>query len=129
MSVTSFAQNVNSLGNIDDIDGRLPNDDVIFAEVREVLRRHGVERKYGLTLLHKHFDIEEDEVMVEFTDIVGRTQISKPVKVQEISTKSLIEVTWRLDDERLMSACDRYCSPTTDIHGNPRHSANHTKRD
>lgn len=127
MSAISFAQNVNSLRHIDDIDRRLPEDDIIFAEVREVLRRHGAETKYGLTLLHKHFDLAEEEVMVEFTDVVSRTQVTKPLKMQDIAAANMIEVTWRLDDERCKHVCSRFCFPTTERDGTPMHDRLHQK--
>ncbi|HEX5997891.1 MAG TPA: hypothetical protein VFZ16_00615 [Hyphomicrobiaceae bacterium] len=127
MSAVNFAQSVNTLGHIDDINHRLPEDDAVFAEVREVLKRHGAETKYGLTLLHKHFDLKADEVLVEYTDVTSRTQLTKPVRIDDIADKNLIETMWRLDDEHVMRGCSRFCFPTYESDGAPKHDRYHER--
>jgi hypothetical protein len=41
---------------------RQESDDACFQEIKEVLKRHGLEHRYGLTLLHKHFELSDDEI-------------------------------------------------------------------
>jgi hypothetical protein len=52
-------------------------------ELRDVLKKHGVLERFGISLLHTHFDVAEDEVLLETTDIEERTQFIRPVKIKE----------------------------------------------
>jgi hypothetical protein len=56
---------VNRLRGIDQVEPRLASEDRLFREVREILKRYGADKKYGLALLHKHFDLADDEVLVD----------------------------------------------------------------
>lgn len=123
MNGVALSYAVNSLRDIHDVARRLPEDDAVFAEVRDVLRRHGAEQKFGLALLHKHFDLADDEVMVEFTDLEGRVQTSKPVKTNEIPDGNLMEVSWRLDDDKLMGVCIWRCFYNQN--STPQHAGQH----
>jgi hypothetical protein len=99
----------NSLRDIHEVSSRSPAEDGCFAELKEVLRRHGLEKKYGITLLHKHFDLRDDEILVEHTDIGQRTLVSKPMKVGSVPTQNLIEVTWSLDNDLVVGNCRSHC--------------------
>jgi hypothetical protein len=100
---------VNHLLDIHDVEARNENETVAFSEMREVLRKYGLEKKYGITLLHKHFDLAEDEVLVEYTDIENRTLTSMPIKVGTIPSNVLIETTWTLDQDIAMGNCITVC--------------------
>jgi hypothetical protein len=45
------------LVDIDDVRPVDATDQVVFDEVRKVLARHGALQRFGLTLLHQHFDV------------------------------------------------------------------------
>jgi hypothetical protein len=68
------------------------------AEVREVLARHGRLDRFGLTLLHSHFDLANDEILVETVDKAGRTLTTRPLSAAATEPgATLVESSWRLD--------------------------------
>ena len=78
-------------------------------EVKEVLEKHGKSSKFGLTLLHSHFPVDEDEVLVEVCDPENRTLTAKPKKKSEVDTESSIKTSWRLDKEEALVECVKAC--------------------
>lgn len=122
---TSLAFAYNDQKDIHDVVKRQPADDRCFKEVFEVLERHGLEKRYGLTLLHKHFDLNADEIMVEHTNIAARTLTSIPMKVTDAPKKNLVEVTWQLGADNLMTACVSHCYYDDSM---PRHETRHNVR-
>ena len=91
-------------------------------EVREILKKHGKRERFGVALLHKHFDLEEGEILVETTDEVARVQMIKPV--QKGSIAGTVGTIWMLLDgeNKEMLGCRRSCS--LDVQGN--HNSFHT---
>lgn len=65
---------------------------------------------FGIMLVHKHFDVSEDEVIMEFTDVDARVQTTKPIKKNELLGSS-IETSWLLQDgpPNKMLACLGNC--------------------
>jgi hypothetical protein len=121
----SFAYNAhNSQKDIHDVIFRQPSDDACFREIAEVLMRHGLEKRYGLTLLHKHFDLGPGEIMVEHTDVDQRTLISRPVREVDVPAKNLVEVTWEMSADALCGACMQRCEFTDWTNG--VHVGHHT---
>ena len=100
MSAVPLSFAVNALADIHDVaPGDLERERPAFDEMREVLKKYGLQEKYGVALLHKHFNLAADEQMVEYTDFENRTLISKPVKLGEIPSEArLMETVWKLDD-------------------------------
>jgi hypothetical protein len=49
-------------------------------EIRAVLEKHGCLSRFGVTLLHSHFHLGEDEMMLETTDLERREHLVRPVK-------------------------------------------------
>jgi len=47
-------------------------DHEVLTDRREVLRKHGATDPFGVYLLHKHFDLNENEVLMESTDAFAR---------------------------------------------------------
>ena len=43
-----------------------------MAEVREVLKKHGKRERFGVALLHKHFEMDDNEVLLEYSDHENR---------------------------------------------------------
>jgi hypothetical protein len=111
------------LPDINDVVPVGPQDQACMDEVREVLERHGALQRFGLTLLHQHFDIAEDEVLVESIDVENRILLSTPKKVATIGAS--VETSWRLDDPTRQQVCETLCQPDRDRDGNPIHMRPH----
>ncbi len=63
-------------------------------EVAAVLQKHGALNRFGVTLLHRHFEIAEDEVLVEDCDREARTLTSRPVKESQLARFDAAETNW-----------------------------------
>jgi len=79
-----------------------------FAEIRGILEKYGNLQRFGVCLLHQHFDLAEDEVLTESWDPERRLLISKPAKRGR--SPELIETSWRLDT----GECRADCHPRPD---------------
>jgi|SRR4029079_1557069 len=49
-------------------------------DVRLVLAKHGCLERFGIALLHNHFELAEDEMMLETTDVERREHLVRAVK-------------------------------------------------
>ena len=72
-------------------------DDAVFAEIRAVLARHNALDRFGVSLPHDHFQIDEDEILVESCDLDTRTLVSRPMKKADLAGEPLLETNWTLD--------------------------------
>ncbi|MFD9469907.1 hypothetical protein [Streptomyces goshikiensis] len=61
------------LPRFDEAEGLGPSDAAFVRDLVEVLEKHGNLDRFGLSLLHDHFPLAPDEVMVETNDSVRRT--------------------------------------------------------
>ena len=84
-------------------------DEACLQELKDVLRKHGCLSRFGVLLLHEHFPISDDEVLVESCDPATRTLVSRPKKSQELSGVDAIETSWRLDTEETLAYCKSKC--------------------
>jgi hypothetical protein len=84
------------LESIDDIRPLSAEDRPIIAEVRDVLARHGALERFGLTLLHSHFELEGDEVLVEEVHSGERLLTTRPRQTTD-ETSALFATSFRLD--------------------------------
>jgi hypothetical protein len=118
MNIVPLAFTVNRLTGINHVERRLDSEARLFGEIRELLKRYGVEKKYGLALLHKHFDLADDEVLIEYTDIENRTLITKPAPRSEASSCNAVETIWSLESGNVTTSCALFCYyyPTTGKH-------------
>lgn len=94
-----------TLPDIDDVEVRSEADDACFAEIRDVLKRHSALGRFGVTLLHQHFDIADDELLVEQVDVDTRTLTIRPVPAAEVAARPVKETHWRLDTDAAVTAC------------------------
>jgi hypothetical protein len=69
-----------SLKDIDDVRPIDDSDAVCLEEVRLVLAKHGNLDRFGIALLHSHFQVAEDEMMLETTDAEHREHRVRPIK-------------------------------------------------
>ncbi|MBE7498314.1 MAG: hypothetical protein HS117_25535 [Verrucomicrobiaceae bacterium] len=85
-----------NLPDIHDLEPFCENDMACLDELRDVLAKHKATNRFGLHLLHSHFDLEPDEVLVEDTDVGTRVQTIKPIKRSEIPVDAKY-TSWRFD--------------------------------
>ena len=106
----------NRLKDIHDVEPIGTEDHACLAEIREVLNRHGKRERFGVALLHKHFDLAHDEMLVEETDVEARTLTIKPIATSE--APATIQTIWMLleGDNQAMMGCMQYCGK--DVQGN-----------
>src|SRR5947208_2861210 len=88
---------IEPLVDVDEVVRYNEGDRELFNELQEILKKHGALRRFSVTLLHKHFDVANDEILLETTDREARTQVIRPVKKSEIDKLDYIETSWRLD--------------------------------
>lgn len=99
-----------NLPNISDVNPISKEDKACFIAVREVLKKHGLVDRYGLCLLHTHFQLDDDEVMAETCDDVSRTLTIKPTKKSKVGHGQTIETMWRLDTMEAQLCCHKHGS-------------------
>jgi|GEM_PF-832563 len=101
----------NFLPHADEVQAINDEDKACFKEIRDVLLKHGKLERFGLTLLHKHFDIQDDEVLIENTDEISRIQTITPMKIKDVEAtgESLLETSWSLVDNEAVTRCQRKC--------------------
>lgn len=99
-----------SLPNIDDVKPMNNGDMQCLIEIREVLKRHKMIDRFGVALLHNHFALGDDEVMVEETNVDSRTLLLKPMKESEARVGN-VGTIWKLLEGNFetMAHCKVYC--------------------
>ncbi|MCK1463075.1 hypothetical protein IVB34_33140 [Bradyrhizobium sp. 2] len=119
----------NHLSDINDVKPLNETDRACLDALRDVLARFDCLDRFGVNLLHKHFEMEADELLVEQVDEAGRRLVTKPVKVDLVRDEmaSAYETQWhwqRNASGALAQVCVSRCFP-----GNwqsPGHSSQHT---
>ncbi|SRR5258707_15735024 len=89
-------------------------------EVRDVLSRYGCLDRFGVSLIHKHFEIGDAEALLETIDVDNRTLTVRPVKKDELGPS--VETQWHLRDGEAFVVCPVFYSP------GGGHKANHRAR-
>lgn len=95
-------------GKIADLHDTPPLDDsdaACMRDVREVLLRHNKVDRFALHLVHKHFDLAEDEVLVEYNESDTREQFFKVEKATDEIMSNSIPTTWTLEKIEPMARC------------------------
>ncbi|AOU97711.1 hypothetical protein BI364_06835 [Acidihalobacter yilgarnensis] len=69
-----------TLNHIADVRPVDEEDAACLEEIRQVLQKHNCLERFGVSLLHCHFDLEDDEVLLETTDVEKREHWVRPVK-------------------------------------------------
>lgn len=82
-------------------------DEPCLAEIRDVLKKFGMQDRFGVFLLHQHFDLAPDEVLVEDNDPQTRVLTIRPVKRKEALHTQ--ETMWAFVGEGLERVCPKYC--------------------
>src|SRR5947207_609036 len=100
-----LASNLPQAVHIANVEPRSVKDDSLFAELTSVLSKHHALDRFGITLLHRHFDMTAGEVLLETTDVESRIQTIRPIRQEELGGHPYIETSWRLDDKGIAMAC------------------------
>lgn len=74
-------------------------------EVRAALAKHGKLDRFALHLIHKHFDIAEDEILVEYSEASSREQFFRVEKANSEAARHAIPTTWTLEQMQPMARC------------------------
>lgn len=69
-------------------------DRAVLEELREVILRHGYGDRFGVCLLHRHFPMDPQEVLVETTDESARMSAIEVCRRGEVPSGSFIETMW-----------------------------------
>lgn len=113
---------IDALPDITEVKALSDADKQCLGEVRQVLDRHQMTRKFGVSLLHKHFSVADDEVLVECCDPEQRTLIIKPVKKETLVGMKQTETNWILGQELSATLyCTQVCLPSKEGHITDHH--------
>lgn len=99
-----------TLNDIDEIKPINDDDYKVLDEIGSVLRKYGRTNRFGICLLHKHFEIEEDEILFEVTNLEDRISTIK-VEKRHTNAEQTIETMWRYEDHaNVVTRCVLECS-------------------
>ncbi|MFO3723167.1 hypothetical protein [Pseudomonas sp. HLMP] len=93
-----------------------PEDAECFRELRDVLQKYDALDRFGISLIHRHFDISEDEEMMEYTDHENRILVVKPVKKSEIDWNFTTITNWRLTEGAEVAVVGCTCARNSNGH-------------
>lgn len=83
------AMQFSKLSHIADVPPIGDVDEPCLSEIRDVLEKHGNLHRFGIALLHNHFDLSDDEIMMETTDLEKREHFVRPMKKSEIEAQGI----------------------------------------
>ncbi|MDP9154675.1 MAG: hypothetical protein M3O74_10535 [Pseudomonadota bacterium] len=106
----------NSLDHIADVAPIGDGDAQCLEEIRQVLLKHGLTARFGVSLLHSHFELGADEVLLEETNAETREQWVRPVSRKYLLENGITAQTTVVSfDERGMNRlCG--CNPRSSGH-------------
>ena len=84
--------------DIDSVPAFNDQDSQCFKEVRDVLKKYNALDRFGLSLIHSHFEVGDDEILLETTDVHNRQQKIEVVKASEIEQEDFVITNWALTD-------------------------------
>ncbi len=70
----------NELPDISEVDPVSEKERGCLEAVRQVIDAHGCITRFGVTLLHNHFHLAEDEILVETSNSEDRSLVSPPAQ-------------------------------------------------
>jgi len=97
---SSSANPYEGLPHIDDTQEPLAEEQAQLERLAAFMKAEGMTEKFGITLLHKHFELANDEMLVEFCDPETRTLTIRPIQQTELTTLDQVprETQWRWDN-------------------------------
>jgi hypothetical protein len=103
----------NELPDIRDVHALNEKDRECLHVLRRVLISYDRIDRFGVTLLHNHFHLASDEILVETLDGRRRTLTSRPRKTSEVDFSQLVETYWRWD-KQFANGCEKFCPTDPD---------------
>lgn len=88
-------------------------DKALFDDLRKVLEAHGATDRFGVTLLHDHFEVNNGEQMIETHNSVTRELTIKPYRTEGIK-RNLQATNWRFNGNDVVAL--QFCIPTGQGH-------------
>lgn len=82
--IACVRESTRDLPNIDSVQPFSSTDESCLKDLNEVLRKHGAVSRFGINLLHSHFEMSDDEVLLEETDVIARKQTLSVIKKSEV---------------------------------------------
>jgi hypothetical protein len=126
-ATASIARTHQGLVHIDEVEPfDAVRDQALFDEIKQVLSKHAALHRFGVVLLHKHFDVHTGERMVEVCDVGDRSLIIQPTLEEPKDGETYVQTNWRfdLDDPTSSQACFADCLRS----GGGKHHETHKKR-
>ena len=80
----------NTLQDIDDVRKIDDSDAPCLEEIRLVLEKYNCLNRFGVSLLHSHFQVAEDEMLLETTDPAKREHWVRPIKRSELERGGIV---------------------------------------
>lgn len=105
-----------SLERIHDVELLSDADLAVLADVREVLEKHRALERFGVTLLHSHFDVSANEVLVERVDADARSMAISTEPLATFDAVELVPTAWRYVADRLVATQYCYRPKGSDFH-------------
>lgn len=100
-----------SLKLIEDMEPISETDFDVLKEIREVIFKHGYEDRFGVCLVHKHFEILPGEIALETSDDEARVSTIRVVEEKEAN--DAWQTAWKfskdIDDIKSGRNCRQYC--------------------
>lgn len=88
------------LTHVDNVEPLVTSDEKVLQEVRDVLERHNALNRFGVFLVHKHFDMAPDEYILEETDEEARLQTLRVVRGDNPDERT-IQTAWQFDKNEI----------------------------
>ena len=81
----------------------------VLEAIRVVLEKHGALERFGINLIHRHFGLEEGEILLESTEMETRRQMVDVRPEAEIQGANVIATQWVFGARGEGMACKLYC--------------------
>lgn len=97
MLMSDEVKNWNDLADINDVSEFSDDDESCLNEIQAVVEKYGMQKRFGVSLLHKHFDIHDDKMLVERYNPATRSLTLRPEKIEDLKDQDLITTMYRFD--------------------------------
>lgn len=109
-----------ALTHIDDVEPIGDRDAECLEEIRLVLAKHDCLGRFGIALLHSHFDLQDGEMMLETTNVERREHWVRPVRRSFLEENGMTAQTTIVgfDENGYVQRCG--CLPQEGRHDHPK---------
>ena len=90
----------------------------MLKEVSLILKKYNKDKKFGIQLLHSHFNIDADEILHETNNKVKRQLLTKAIKKNKLP-KGSYATSWSLDVKGMPCPLLFCCDGTDNGTGKP----------